>query len=121
VDEDNTGKELAFLLANGRGFEVELFASESDDYPIPDSWDYIPVSRRTSPGTDSTIALATIKGWIREYITTHYPPEGLYGSSKDSYLPTRVVDVGLEGRTVKLVKPKGANGTYSDRQQVPAF
>ena len=112
VDEDDAGKEIVFLLADGRRFEVELFASESDDCPIPDSWDYIPVSRRTSPRTDSTIALAAIKAWIGECITTHHPPEGLCGSSKGSYLPTRVVDVGLEDRTVKLVEPKGANGTY---------
>jgi hypothetical protein len=112
ADEEDANKELIFLLADGRRFEVELFATEGDDCPIPDSWDYIPISRRTSPRTDSTIALATIMGWIEDCITTHRPPEGFCDSSMGSYLPTRVVDVGLDDGVVKLVEPKAVEGTY---------
>jgi hypothetical protein len=111
--EEDVDKELTFLLADGRRFEVELFATESDDCPIPDSWDYLPVSRRTSPRTDSMIALATIKGWIEDCITTHSPPdEGFCDPPTSSYLPTRVVDVGLDDGVVKLAEPKAAEGTY---------
>jgi len=113
ADEEDADKELTFLLADGRRFEIELFATESDDCPIPDSWDYLPVSRRTSPRTDSTIALATIKDWIEECITTHtLPDEGLCDPPTSSYLPTRVVDVGLDDGVVKLVETKAAEGTY---------
>jgi hypothetical protein len=37
ADEEDANKELIFLLADGRRFEVELFATEGDNCPIPDS------------------------------------------------------------------------------------
>ena len=112
ADEEDADKELIFLLAGGRRFEVQLFASYSDDYPVPDSWDHMPVSTRTSPSTDSTTALATIMGWIQDCNTTHQPPGGICDPPKVSGLPTRVVDVGLDDGEVKLVESKGAEDNH---------
>jgi hypothetical protein len=112
ADEEDANKELVFVLTGGRHFEVEMFASESDDCLIPDSWEDIPVSGRTSPSTDSTTALANITGWVEECINTHRPPDGLCDSPKGSFFPTRVVDVGLDDGVVKLVELKEAENPY---------
>lgn len=106
--KQEASKDLIFLMKGGRRFEVQLFCTEDDDCPIPDSWDYIPVSRRTSPRTDSDMAIVTIKGWISSCIVTHYTPECFCDSPDNPPLPTRVVDVGLDDDSVKLIEPKGA-------------
>ncbi|PGH01622.1 hypothetical protein AJ79_07870 [Helicocarpus griseus UAMH5409] len=107
-----SSKNLVFFMRNGQRFIVELFATEDDDCPVPDSWDYIPVSRRTSPNTNSSMALATIKRWISTCIATHCSPESFCNSPDNPTLPTRVVDVGLDDGVVKLVEPKGARSKY---------
>ncbi|EER38572.1 conserved hypothetical protein [Histoplasma capsulatum H143] len=106
--KQEASKDLIFLMKGGRRFEVQLFCTEDDDCPIPDSWDYIPVSRRTSPRTDSDMAIVTIKGWISSCIVTHCTPECFCDSPDNPPLPTRVVDVGLDDDSVKLIEPKGA-------------
>ena len=108
VDEADTNKSLTFFLKNERQFEVELFATEGDDCPIPDAWEYFPVSRRTSLQTDSTLALVAIKGWISGCITTHV----FCDTPEHPYLPIRVVDTGLNNGVVKLVKTNEAKGRY---------
>ncbi|KAI1272980.1 HET domain-containing protein [Xylaria sp. FL0933] len=112
-EEEEAGKLLIFLLKDGQHFEVEIFATlNDDDCPIPDSWDYIPVSDRVSSQTDSKAAIATIKGWIAGCIVTHYPPESFCDSPDLASLPTRVVKVGLENEIVKLVETNGTKGRY---------
>ncbi|KAI0973303.1 heterokaryon incompatibility protein-domain-containing protein [Xylaria arbuscula] len=112
ADEDDADKFLTFLLKDGRRFEVELFATEDDECPVPDSWDYIPVSRRASSQTDSAAAITTIKGWISGCIINHCPPKGFCDSPDLTYLPTRVVKVGLANGIVKLIETNGAKGRY---------
>lgn len=110
AEEADSTKILTFLLRNGRRFEVEIFATDSEESAIPDSWDYVAVSNRTSPGTDSAMALVTIKGWISGCITTHH--DSFCNSEELPKLPTRVVDVGLEDGVVNLVETKGSRGKY---------
>ena len=112
VDDADTEKHLMFRLADGRRFEVELFATEGDDCPIPVSWDYMPTSKRTSPRTDSAMALTIIKGWISGCIVDHCTPESLCDTPEHPDLPTRVVDVGLDDGIVKLVETKGKKAKY---------
>jgi len=110
VEEADADKILTFTLKNGRRFEVEMFATEDDDCPIPESWDYMAVSSRTSPKTDSAEALVTIKDWISECVITH--SADTCHSPERPCLPTRVLDVGLETGTVRLIESKGARADY---------
>ncbi|KKZ66851.1 hypothetical protein EMCG_07456 [[Emmonsia] crescens] len=112
AETQEASKNLIFLMKSGRRFEIQLFCTEDDDCPIPDSWDYIPVSRRTSPWTDSYKAMATIKGWISSCIVTHCTPECFCDSPDNPPLPTRVVDVGLDDGSVKLIEPRGLRAKY---------
>jgi hypothetical protein len=111
VDDADTDKHLTFHMKGGRRFEVELFTTEDDDAPIPDRRDYIPVLNRTSPRTDSTMALAIIKGWIARCIVDHCTPNSLCDTPERPGLPTRVVDVGTDG-IVKVVETKGTRANY---------
>ena len=108
VDDAAMDKELVFRMADGRKFEIEMFVTESADCLMPDEWDYIPVSRITSPRTDSDAALATIKGWIAGCIVSH----DFCDSPENPTLPTRVVDVGLDDGVVRLVETNGARSKY---------
>lgn len=111
-EERGSDKNLTFRLVGGRQFVVELFVSEADDCPIPDLWNYFPALGRTSPRTDSTMALDTIKSWISECVTTHHTAESFCDSPEHPCLPTRVVDVGLSDGVTMLIEPKGAKGKY---------
>ncbi|EEH42056.2 hypothetical protein PAAG_03977 [Paracoccidioides lutzii Pb01] len=112
TEKQDASKNLIFLLNNGRRFEIQFFCTDDDDCPIPDSWDYIPVSKRTSPRTDSDQAMVTIKSWISACIVTHFTPESFCNTPDNPQLPTRVVDVGLDDGVVKLLEPKGARSKY---------
>lgn len=107
-DDDDASKELIFLLKDGRNFQVEFFATGDADCPVADSWHDMPTSQRVSPRSDSPAALATIKGWILECVDEH---ESCVAPERPE-LPTRVVDVGLSGETVKLVETRGAKDNY---------
>jgi hypothetical protein len=65
---------------------------------------------RTSPGTDSTEALTKIEDWIRECTEDH--ADSLCDSVYLPQLPKRVVDVGLDNNTVKLVEPQDTLENY---------
>ncbi|CAG8961512.1 hypothetical protein HYFRA_00013863 [Hymenoscyphus fraxineus] len=113
VEESDSSKTIIFQLKDGKRFEVEIFATENEDCLVPDSWDYIAVSKRTSPATDSSMALVTIKGWLAECITCHSgSSEGYCNYEELPELPTRVVDVGLNDGVVKLRETEGAKGKY---------
>ncbi|KAI0876603.1 heterokaryon incompatibility protein-domain-containing protein [Hypoxylon argillaceum] len=112
VLHEDADKILIFLLKNERRFEVELFATEDDGCPVPESWDYIPTSGRTSRRTDSNAALVIIKGWISSCIVNHCTLGGLCDSPTAPALPTRIVDVGLVDGIVKLVETKGTRSKY---------
>ncbi|KAJ2988194.1 hypothetical protein NUW58_g4108 [Xylaria curta] len=112
AEEEDADKVLVFLLKDGQRFEVELFATEDDDCPVPDSWDYIPVSNRTSLQTNSDTALTTIKGWITSCIVNHCTPKSFCDSPNFPDLPTRVVDIGPTNGTIKLIETNGAKGRY---------
>jgi hypothetical protein len=111
VEDADTDKHITFYMTSGQRFEVELFATDDDDAPIPHRWDYIPTLNRTSPRTDSTTALATIKGWLTRCIVDHCTPDSLYDTPERPELPTRMVDMG-SGGNVKVVETKGARANY---------
>jgi hypothetical protein len=113
VDQGKASKHLSFLLANGRWFEVEFFTTDDEDCPVPDSWDYMSVSKRISPQNDSSIALNIIKGWVADCVTQHdTTQDGFCTVSENPFLPTRVVDVGLDNGTVRVVESNGTKGKY---------
>ncbi|KAJ4320123.1 hypothetical protein N0V84_006010 [Fusarium piperis] len=61
-DEDaEVDKVVSFLMQDGTYFDIEFFATEEDDCPVPDAWESMPVSQRTSPKTDSPDAVEIIK------------------------------------------------------------
>ncbi|CAO2648523.1 Nn.00g077900.m01.CDS01 [Neocucurbitaria sp. VM-36] len=106
----DTDKHIIFRLSAGGHFKVEMFATEDDDCPIPDSWDYIPTLRRTSPQTNSGEALVKMKSWVAQCIVNH--SDSLCDSPENPTLPTRVVDVGLRDGRVKLLEANGAKAKY---------
>lgn len=106
--EVDANKELIFSLRDGRNFQVELFVTEDDDCPLPDSWESMPASRRTSPRSDSAAALAAIQSWVSDCVDGHESCE----NPEHPHLPTRVVDVGLDHGVVKLVETQGAKDNY---------
>jgi hypothetical protein len=112
IDDAAAEKRLIFILVDGGRFEVELFATEGDDCPVPDSWDYMPISKRTSPRTDSAMAITIIKGWISGCIVDHCAPDSFCDTPEYPDLPTRVVNVGLDDGIVRLVETKGKKAKY---------
>lgn len=110
AEEADCDKHLVFQLVIGRRFEIELFATEDDDCPIPDAWDYMATMERTSPRTDSTKAMATIDDWITE--CAEEGADYLCDTFEASELPKRVVDVGHGVDSVKLVEPDGEQERY---------
>lgn len=110
VEEADCGKYLTFNLASGKRFEVEIFATEDEDCPVPHVWDYIATSKRTSPGTNSEEALAIMKDWITECTAEH--SDHLCQSPENPTLPKRVVDVGRNNDDVKLVETNGEKRAY---------
>ncbi|KAF2750957.1 HET-domain-containing protein [Sporormia fimetaria CBS 119925] len=110
VDEADCDKHLVFHLHNGNKFEVEAFATDDEDCHIPDAWDYFPTLQRTSPATDSAEALATVKTWISDCKDTH--SDSFCHFSEIPQLPKRVVDVGLDQSSVRLVETNGLRSQY---------
>ncbi|KAI1482647.1 HET-domain-containing protein [Daldinia eschscholtzii] len=107
-DEDHADKELVFYMVDGGRFEIEIFATEDEDCPIPDEWDYIPVSQRVPPRTDSSETLVKIENWISECIATH----DFCDSSEIPQLPKRVVDVDSDSKIIRLVEPGDVRSKY---------
>ncbi|OAL01605.1 HET-domain-containing protein [Phaeosphaeriaceae sp. SRC1lsM3a] len=110
VDTADSGKHLILQLADGKPFEIELFATLDEDSEIPNAWDYVAVSKRTSPRTDSAAAMTVINDWITECTTEH--AEILCSSAEITALPKRVIDVGSNNNSVRLVETNGANDIY---------
>ncbi|KAF2273808.1 HET-domain-containing protein [Westerdykella ornata] len=110
VEEEECGKYVTVHLASGKRFEVEVFATEDDECPVPDAWDYFATSKRTSPGTDSEEALGKMKEWIEECVAEH--SDYLCQAPEHPILPKRVVDVGRSNEDVKLVETNGEKGQY---------
>jgi hypothetical protein len=96
-----------------------------EDCLIPDAWESIPTFDRTTPSTDSDAALDKAKQWLEECLR----PDDAWdcasdedsettlahefcNSPTDPLLPSRVVDVGLDTGTVRLVETKGKSGLY---------
>ena len=91
-------------LEHGRSIvEVEIFSLP--DSPSP--WSTILAGRDLPLNTSSPKSLALAKSWIHECVSSH----GDCSFSKAT-LPTRVIDIGLEGN----INPKLAvtNGEYAD-------
>ncbi|KAL2833819.1 heterokaryon incompatibility protein-domain-containing protein [Aspergillus cavernicola] len=109
MDDAEMDKVITFVFRNGNRFFIELFTL---DDPMPNSWDYIRVRCRTSPATDSNMALVSIKSWLANCIITHGLSDGLCNSPEFPPLPLRVVDVGLEDGVVRLVEPQEGRGKY---------
>ncbi|KAH5279393.1 hypothetical protein HBI23_050860 [Parastagonospora nodorum] len=110
VEEADCDKHIIFQLATGRTFEVELFATEDEDCPVPDAWDYMATLSRTSPRTDSSEALNTIQDWIVECTEDH--TDSLCDMVESPTLPKRVVDVGSDNNSVRLIEPNGLEQNY---------
>jgi hypothetical protein len=110
VDIADCDKHLVFHLQTGQRFEIELFATQDDDCPIPDTWDYFPTMKRTSLRTDSPEALTTINDWIVECKEEHSDIN--CASHEVPRLPKRVIDTGLDNSCVRLVEPNGAIANY---------
>ncbi|CAN8105075.1 unnamed protein product [Discula destructiva] len=106
--EWDASKDIIFSLKDGRRFQVEMFAIEDDDCPVPDSWGVMPTFQRVSPRSDSAAAMAVIRSWISECVNEHE----LCERPPHPDLPTRVVDVGLDDGVVRLVETHGAKGDY---------
>ncbi|KAK3298369.1 heterokaryon incompatibility protein-domain-containing protein [Chaetomium fimeti] len=104
-----TNKEFHFQLANGSEFDIELFAVDEPDAPIPLDWETFPVSDRTSPRTDSDAAMAKIQGWIEECLG---PTDEFCTAPTEAELPTRVIDVGIGDSLIRLVEPCGRVARY---------
>ncbi|KAJ4986068.1 het domain-containing protein [Stagonosporopsis vannaccii] len=88
-----------------------MFATTDDESAIPESWDYFLVSSRLAPRSDSEEAIAVIKNWISNCLTddvgiSFCDAPGL------RQLPTRVVDVGPDNDSVKLVESRGLQDEY---------
>ncbi|KAI8668913.1 HET domain-containing protein [Fusarium keratoplasticum] len=110
-DEDaEVDKVVSFLMQDGIFFDIELFATEEDDCPVPDAWESIPVSQRTSSRTDSSDAIEIIKSWIQlceddsEQVDCIEP--------EDPELPKRVVDVGDADGVIRVVETHGESAKY---------
>ncbi|KXJ88992.1 heterokaryon incompatibility protein-domain-containing protein [Microdochium bolleyi] len=107
LESSDMDKELRFRLRNGRVFEVQLFAHEEDGYPIPDVWESIPVYGQTSPNTGSDEAFAKAQEWLNECVQEDDCPR-----NEDTPFPSRLVDVGLDDGTIRIVETKGGHGKY---------
>lgn len=107
-EDEDANKEMIFLLKNGRYLQVELFATDHDLCPVPNSWDYMPISQTVSPRSDSAAAFAVIQSWVSECVDDH----DSCATTERPELPTRVVDVGSDDGPVKLVETLGARDNY---------
>ncbi|KAJ4190740.1 hypothetical protein NW755_004954 [Fusarium falciforme] len=110
-DEDaEVDKVVSFLMQDGTFFDIELFATEEDDCPVPDAWESMPVSQRTSSRTDSSDAIEIIKSWIQlceddsEHVDCIEP--------EDPGLPKRIVDVGDADGVIRVVETHGESAKY---------
>ncbi|KAK0657597.1 heterokaryon incompatibility protein-domain-containing protein [Cercophora newfieldiana] len=109
-DVADTNKELRIHLRDGRRFDIELFATEGDDCPIPSDWETFPTYHRTSPGTDSDAALATIEDWLKGCLG---PSDEFCTAPIEAELPARVVDVGAgDAAMMRLVETHGTVARY---------
>ncbi|KAJ8114448.1 hypothetical protein OPT61_g3678 [Boeremia exigua] len=111
VESESSLKSLEFLLNSGRNFQVEIFATYDEAYPIPDSWDYFYTSPRVVSRSNSSEALAIIRNWLGECVDEH-SSGSLCETPPSSGLPTRVVDVGDDNQSVKLINSNGEKGGY---------
>jgi len=68
----------------------------------------MPTGRRTAGNTASDQAFQCIKDWIHECSTEHEFCNGII----DRKFPTRLVNVGLDGGSVRVAEANGASGQY---------
>ncbi|KAK7427782.1 hypothetical protein QQZ08_005720 [Neonectria magnoliae] len=110
-EEENSDidKTISFLLNDGRFFDIEMFATDDDDCSIPDSWDFVPMSVRTSPSTDSSSAIDVIESWL---LNCHEDSHDDCVSSEDPELPKRVVDVSGANGGIRLFESHGQFSKY---------
>ncbi|KAK0710852.1 heterokaryon incompatibility protein-domain-containing protein [Lasiosphaeris hirsuta] len=88
----------------------KTYATDNDNaIDVPDCWETVPVSRRTSPATNSGAALETIQAWLKECLSGIDP---YCTSPVEARLPTRVIDVRLTDGVVSLVESRGAVASY---------
>ncbi|KAH6876338.1 heterokaryon incompatibility protein-domain-containing protein [Thelonectria olida] len=109
--EDQLGdvdKTICFLLNDESYFDVQVFATEDADCPVPNAWESVPTSRRTSCQTDSPQALETIKGWLA---SCHDRSHDECEVPEDTPLPKRVIDVDGHG-DVRLIETQGRPARY---------
>ncbi|KAK5651028.1 hypothetical protein OQA88_1800 [Cercophora sp. LCS_1] len=114
-DVADTNKEFRFQLADGRYFDIELFATEDQQgsrCPIPAAWEFetFPRYERTSPRSNSGEVLDKIEGWIEECLS---PSHEFCTAPAEAELPTRVIDVGTrDSPVIRLVEPLGKAARY---------
>lgn len=111
VETESSLKSIQFSLDGGRQFEVEMFATYDEAHPIPSSWDYFHTSSRVVPRSDSGDALSVIQEWLTDCVDKH-SADFLCKSPASPRLPTRVVHVGDNEQSVKLIDSNGEKDDY---------
>lgn len=111
VETESSTKSIHVTLESGRQIEIEMFATYDEACSVPDSWDYFHTSSRVVPGSDSEAALSVIQEWLTECIDEH-SVDSLCKSPSPPRLPTRVVDVGHDEQSVRLIDSNGEKEEY---------
>ncbi|KAF3051030.1 hypothetical protein E8E11_007792 [Didymella keratinophila] len=111
VDNESSVKSIQVSLEGGRQIEIEMFATYDEACSVPDSWDYFHTSSRVVTRSDSEAALSVIQEWLTECIDEH-SVDSLCKSPSSPRLPTRVVDVGHDEQSVKLIDSNGERKDY---------
>lgn len=106
-DDIEAGKEIIFLLKGGRYFEVEVFLPQYE-VPSPEEWDWMPGSARATRQNTPDEVVGTAQKWIAQCLEL----DELCDPPDNPTLPTRVVEVGNDDTSVKLVETKGAKADY---------
>ncbi|KAK0615590.1 HET domain-containing protein [Bombardia bombarda] len=110
-------KDIRFRMKDGSRFEVQLFAVDDDDddnvsgSTVPDYWESIPASKRTSPKTDSDLALTKARSWLDDCIENHVE-SSFCTTPAEAELPTRVLHVGLDDGVIRLIETHGKVARY---------
>jgi hypothetical protein len=111
VETESSVKSIQCSLEGGRRIEIEMFITDDEACSVPASWDYFHTSSRVVPWSDSEAALSVTRKWLTECVDEH-SIDSLCKSPSSPRLPTRVVDVGHDEQSVKLIDSNGEKEGY---------
>ena len=94
-----------------REIAIEFFPLDDSDHPVPASWGYFLPSGRVSRRLESSEIPFNVKSWLRRCSQEH---ENSFckAATAPSDLPTRIVDVGPDNDSVKLVETNRMRDSY---------